>query len=1171
MKQMRRLHWVLLFGAVLYFGASVADAGTNVVRLAIGPFFAPAGNASLEKAASELPDLLAATLPQGDRFQLVERDKVNAIWSELHLAEAGLTAADSVSHLGRVLSCDWLVSGSFAKTESGALIWVKLINTQDSVVMDLQSVPYSPTNPSAATGAIATFLAQAGSGTKPREFIALGRFDDWSISTAHEDWSQRLVVLLEKRFMAAGYGVVERDAVAPIFAEYQFQAAGLTASSTNRVKLKPAFWIVDGGCKWIHDTEDKLSVSIRVQKMGGGKQVFDFVKPAGAELEKTVVETVAAALVNTGGSSLDQAQAGEEKVREDYMTQVILGHAVVRAPAVPASHEFALTNTTSATGMMRQMARNPAFVADREALKAEGLKAAQQAVLLNPNDAQAKFFLGFNLLRNPDAAQRQQGADMLAEVAASTNVVFATRAKNMLDDVRSGKVTFEAGPYGQRLVMHGQTASFPPVDTNAARAAGQARITKLYAPQNLATPAESMVTIPPAAFVDSGQFGEVTATKLWNRILLIATGTTLQAYDLDAHSTHEVGLPVKLKAPISAIEAEPGVLWLGTAAGLMRIALADGSIREFGGKDGFPAPAVTALQLAGGRLLIGFNGALGCLDTAAGRFTGMMAGVNLERDWAKVNQAPPASYIRAITTYDGNNFWIASQQALQNFDRGANKWEPGMPLDLANETGVLLDQQMSVNLKYVAVCNNRHCFSARQLPGTNWMTVNLRTNSLGVESSAIALDQANPDWLWITDYNEAISLVDLATLKILATGTLPRFSSTTQWIFPAADQVLFLVSEARGGSSLRSLDRAMLFKPNLAAMTGLAGGFTNVAMKSEHPVKITQGAGFIAELHAGSITACFPGKALGSGTLLLACGTNLYRFDWSGVFGIGSGTDFEKVDLPLNLDRPITAIASDDQYLWLGTDGGGLIRIPQAGGAPSFFNEKDGFPMSSIRSLTLVPGQLMIGFGRGMDGSFGYLDTGTLKFTGAKPSGISLKIAKESLPPPPRHSVWQIKYPYVTNTYWMASESALYRLKFDSQEWSLQLPSPALPDHPLVGGLRTLTAFTNHVATILASGGVGIYNVPEDKWAHVNLSTNRMENEVTTLAIQWEKPNYLWLGGHGKITLLDMNTQEIVTEFRPGFQPGAVEFIVPFVGDIFFLQERAGGHELYHWKNPTYP
>ncbi len=119
--------------------------------------------------------------------------------------------------------------------------------------------------------------------------------------------------------------------------------------------------------------------------------------------------------------------------------------------------------------------------------------------------------------------------------------------------------------------------------------------------------------------------------------------------------------------------------------------------------------------------------------------------------------------------------------------------------------------------------------------------------------------------------------------------------------------------------------------------------------------------------------------------------------------------------------------------------------------------------------------------------------------------------------PPHDIAVWQMKSNDSTNTFWIACDSALYRLALDTQQWSLQLPSPDLPDHPLVGGPKTLTACSNCVAAAMSSGGFAICNVADDRWTHLNLSTNRSDNEVTTLSIDVARPNYLWLGGRGKV------------------------------------------------------
>ncbi len=1162
--------WPLVLSALVSLGASAGAADTNSVRIAIGPFFAPAGNQPLENIATALPDLLTASLSQQKRFQLVEREKVNAIWSELHLTEAGLISANSVAKLGRMLSCDWLVSGSFVQTGSSTQIWVKVINTQDSVVLDLQAVPFNGTNLSATADAIAGFLVQTGSRSRPREFIALGKFEDQSISTTREDWAPRLVALLEKYFLAAGYGVVERDAVAPIFSEYQFQAAGLTGDSTNRVKLKPAFWIVDGGCKWIHDTGDKLSVTIRIQKMGGGEQTSNFTESPGEILEKVVISIVQSMLTQMGSTTVAEAQAGEEKIRTAHLEELAKGRGET-APLHYSTNQTFIT-VTNPDGGTRQLQVDPGFLAQRENHAREMLKTLQQAILLNPKDMRSKWMLGMSWYSSRDAVEKKQGQDLLEEVAASGDATYALKAKNWLADFKSGKLTLEPDRLGNlQIVTHGQPASVPVLETNSVArniASLNAKVAEMNRHTNAATRAEAVVQL--SALPEGGSFSGVTAVKLWKRIVLIACGTTLQSYDLDANSTHEVGLPIKLKNSISAIEADADVLWLGTSGGLTRVSLSDGTVREFTEKDGFPTPAITALRLAGGRLFIGFNGAFGYLDISTGKFTGLMAGANLRKNWAQAMQEPPAGTICSITTLDGTNFWISSQQGFQHFDFGSNKWSMAAPMEITRELNSLSGNSISINSNYLVVRDSMHCAAACRLPGSQWTRVDVVTNRDDDDTTAIALDPAEPDYLWIGGFQGKVTLLDQATSKIIGEGTIPSPKpGLVQWILPTPDKVVCMAGSPDGSCSLHCLDKSALFASMPAAKAGRLDEITNVAVKSEHPVPITQNPGVIAYLNDGPITACSPGRAFGKGQLLVACGTVLRNFDWSGGFGFGSGAEFETVNLPLKMEHPITAIAADEQDLWLGTDGGGLIRIPQSGAAPATFTEKNGFPMSSIRSLVLMRGRLLIGFGRGMDGSFGYLDTTTLTFTGTKPSGISLKTAEESLQPPPRHSVWQIKSPDGTNNYWIACDSALYRLKFDSQEWSLQLPSHNLPDRPLVGGWKTLAAFKNCVATIISSGGVAIYNVSDDRWTHLNLSTNRNENDITTLTIDADKPNYLWLGGHGKITILDMATQKIVCECPIAFHDGAIEYMAVYPGDIFFIEEVSGSYQLMHWNKPN--
>ncbi|SPE53207.1 hypothetical protein SBV1_1690007 [Verrucomicrobia bacterium] len=141
------------------FAAVAGLAETNPVCLAVVSFSAPAGNQGLQNAATILPDLLTSSLSKDNRSLLVERDRINALWNEWHLTEAGLTSADTVAKLGKALTCDWLVGGWLVQTRTGPQMWVKVIETQSSLVLDLQAMAYDPAEFAATARAVADSLA----------------------------------------------------------------------------------------------------------------------------------------------------------------------------------------------------------------------------------------------------------------------------------------------------------------------------------------------------------------------------------------------------------------------------------------------------------------------------------------------------------------------------------------------------------------------------------------------------------------------------------------------------------------------------------------------------------------------------------------------------------------------------------------------------------------------------------------------------------------------------------------------------------------------------------------------------------------------------------------------------------------------------------------------------
>ena len=85
-------------------------------------------------------------------------------------------------------------------------------------------------------------------------------------------------------------------------------------------------------------------------------------------------------------------------------------------------------------------------------------------------------------------------------------------------------------------------------------------------------------------------------------------------------------------------------------------------------------------------------------------------------------------------------------------------------------------------------------------------------------------------------------------------------------------------------------------------------------------------------------------------------------------------------------------------------------------------------------------------------------------------------------------------------------------------------------------GLRTLSVAGSFAATIVPPHGIAFCKLPENDWISMSLSTNLDDNSPDTLVIDDYALNHLWIGGRGKITVLDMDTQHVIGECKS--QPG---------------------------------
>jgi len=91
------------------------------------------------------------------------------------------------------------------------------------------------------------------------------------------------------------------------------------------------------------------------------------------------------------------------------------------------------------------------------------------------------------------------------------------------------------------------------------------------------------------------------------------------------------------------------------------------------------------------------------------------------------------------------------------------------------------------------------------------------------------------------------------------------------------------------------------------------------------------------------------------------------------------------LDWPTNIESNVSCICVDDDSVWWGTSGSGLVEMDKRTGHCRVYTEKDGLLLPHITTLALNAGKLWIGFGRKPVGGVGYLELNNRRFTGLSP------------------------------------------------------------------------------------------------------------------------------------------------------------------------------------------
>ncbi|MCL4180846.1 MAG: hypothetical protein KJ072_24250, partial [Verrucomicrobia bacterium] len=100
------------------------------VRLAIGGLGLP------EPVTRETVDLLTALLTNEPDLDLVERQSLDRVLAEIHLALSGLVRANDAVRVGHLLQADWFLLGSVVAAGGNSTVIARVVDARTGVLID---------------------------------------------------------------------------------------------------------------------------------------------------------------------------------------------------------------------------------------------------------------------------------------------------------------------------------------------------------------------------------------------------------------------------------------------------------------------------------------------------------------------------------------------------------------------------------------------------------------------------------------------------------------------------------------------------------------------------------------------------------------------------------------------------------------------------------------------------------------------------------------------------------------------------------------------------------------------------------------------------------------------------------------------------------------------------
>lgn len=263
--------------------ASIPDTAPEViepgrrVRLAIGSLGLP--------AQENISDLVLTELSDAQNLEMIERQALDKVLSELQMSAAGLVRASDAVRVGKLLRADWFLLGTPAAVNGTNVAVLRMVDARTGVMRDATMIP-GGLDVQTSASRFAGFVRQArqdAANPRPRTYLAIGGFEDLSLNSRQAGLPTELRSYLTAAYQGSGVTMLEREFVNVLLREMYLDLAGLTEGSATNV-LKPmqaAYWIVDGLYQSYETTNLQVELVLDVRRTFGRNQHVQVLEKVG--------------------------------------------------------------------------------------------------------------------------------------------------------------------------------------------------------------------------------------------------------------------------------------------------------------------------------------------------------------------------------------------------------------------------------------------------------------------------------------------------------------------------------------------------------------------------------------------------------------------------------------------------------------------------------------------------------------------------------------------------------------------------------------------------------------------------------------------------------------------------------------------------------------------------